>query len=178
MRLLTIVLICFLGTTSGANPTAAETSPRGTLATQLQSVHATILDHRVNLKTSEKNLETIATETETLKRLETEHAQLRADVQDQIKSAARKEKGKAKDSFLYKAEKLDADVQRQLTEIRSRFAPLETERVSWNDRKAKYEAALADLTKKEAALSERLYAPAPPSAADDSTPKAESEAKP
>ncbi len=130
---------------------------------QLQQLQTRILDSKTNLKTSEKNLETIEAELDTLKRLETEHVQLKADVRDQITQASAKDKGKAKEGFLKKAERLEAEVHRHLAEIRSRYAPLENERLSWNERKGKYTVLLNDLSKKEADLNERLASVLAPS---------------
>ncbi len=168
--LLTVALVL----ASVANASPSNESPREALLQQLQKVQAGILDSKTNLQTSQKNLETIETEMETLKRLETEHVQLKADVHEQISNAAAKEKGKAKENFLRRANKLEADVHRQLGEIRSRFAPLENERMSWSERKAKYETALGELTKKESALNERLATASAPSTggAPETTPGA------
>ncbi len=152
MKLLTTVIVV----ASLAQASPSHQPPRAGLLEQLQKIQAGILDSKTNLKTSEKNLETIETEMETLKRLETEHVQLKADVVEQIANVSAKEKGKAKESFLRKANKLEADVHRQLGEIRSRFGPLESERVSWSERKSKYTTLIGDLTKKESDLNERL----------------------
>ncbi len=137
----------------------------GELTSQLKEVQESLLNGKANLKTSEKNLETIEAEVETLKRLENDHVQLKSDIADQIQTATTKEKGKARQAFLFKASKLDAEVQKQLVEIRSRFAPLDAEKTSWSERKARYEAMISELSQKELTINEKLTATNEPKSA-------------
>ena len=119
---------------------ASETLRDG-LTKQLRLIQRQLNEERINLKTSEANLSVVETDVEKLKRLEAGHLQLRADLQEQIKANPNHEKGKARELFLFKAEKLVADVSQQLVAVQSRFGPLQKEKDSWLERKAKTPAA-------------------------------------
>ncbi len=166
MRLFLLILL------NATHTGFANTVNREALLHQLASVQSALLDSKTNLKTSDQNLQTVETEFEKLKRLESEHVQLKADIQEQLKANANNEKGKSRQSFLFQAGKLDGEVERQIIEIRSRFIPLQNERTSWTERKNRYEGLVTDLSKKETQLQEQLSQTASPASGTAAAPTA------
>lgn len=144
-------LLLFLSVLAHANETV-----RDGLTRQLRTIQRQLTEEKTNLKTSEANLLVIEGDFQKLKKLETDHLQLKTDLQDQIKANPNHDKGKARQAFLFKAEKLVGEVTRQLADVQSRFGPLEKERISWTERKAKHEKAVAELGQQEIQLQEKL----------------------